>query len=175
MTIITKALQVFKADRFKVDRIEYSHGDGQSHHKDVVRHPGAVVILAITDSNEIVFVKQPRVAVNAQTIELPAGTLENREDPLLCAQRELAEEAGYAASRWERLGELYPAPGFCDERQHLFVARGLSEHKLPADPQERIEVCHLTVAQVVSIVKDGTLKDAKSLALLFRAKVADLF
>ena len=137
--------------------------------RHVVLHNGAVVILAITDNHEVVLVRQYRHAVEQWLLELPAGTLEVGESPRLCAERELSEEAGFGASQWSELGEIYPAPGFCSERQFLFLARGLFSRKLDADQDEIIEVIKMPLVRVHQAMLDGTIRDAKTLALLARA------
>lgn len=164
-----------ETSRFSVESLEYTLDGPRVYTKEVIRHPGAVVILALEDNGNQVFVRQPRVALEDFSLELPAGTRNKNEDPLLCAKRELAEEAGLAAREWGSLGEIYPAPGFCDEKLFLYVASGLSEFHLPQDPEERISVLRFSPDQVLKMVLDGSLKDAKSLALLFRARVAGIW
>lgn len=142
--------------------------------RHVVVHNGAVVILALTEKNEIVFVRQYRHAVDSWLLELPAGTLEVDESPLLCAQRELSEESGFGAKEWSELGTLYPAPGFCSEKQYLFMAKSLFERKLEADQDEMIEVVTLPLIQIRQAICDGVICDAKSIALIARAEMLNL-
>jgi len=137
--------------------------------RHVVVHHGAVVVLAITEQQEVVLVHQYRHAIDQWLLELPAGTLELEEQPSVCAQRELSEEAGYGALEWRELGTIYPAPGFCTEKQFLFLARNLFIRKLEADQDEIIEVVKMPLGDVRKAMTDGTICDAKSLALLARA------
>ena len=137
--------------------------------RHVVVHHGAVVILPITQSQEIVFVRQYRHAVDQWLLELPAGTLENAEHPSSCAERELSEETGFGASHWRELGVIYPAPGFCSEQQYLFLARELFVRKLEADQDEIIEVVKIPLADLRQTMLAGHICDAKSLALILRA------
>src|SRR5690606_6149008 len=107
-------------------------------------------------------------------LELPAGTLEKDEPPLDCAQREICEEIGYAARSWQKLGELYPAPGFCDERQHIFIAQDLYEKTLPCDEDEQIEVATVALSELRAMITAGTVQDAKTLSALLQAQLLGL-
>ena len=93
--------------------------------RQVVKHPGAVVILPQLADGRLLPIAQYRCAVGETVLEFPAGTLEPGEAPLACARRELIEETGYRADHWHALGTIYSSPGFCDERLHLFLASGL--------------------------------------------------
>jgi ADP-ribose pyrophosphatase len=159
---------------FRFVEQEIARDDGRIMTIDKVEHPGAVVILPVDHDGLIVVLKQFRPALMRTIYELPAGTLEPGEEPELCARRELAEEIGQAAARWVSLGQLYPAPGFCDEVQHLFFATDLSDSRAAMDEHEVIEPERMTVAEVEAAVASGEFMDAKSLALLFRARLAKL-
>jgi ADP-ribose pyrophosphatase len=128
----------------------------------VVDHPGAVCIAALLESGELVLVRQYRHAVGDWLLEVPAGRLEAGENPLAAAQRELEEETGFRAGRWEKLEEFYAAPGFCSERMSLFLARELVE--IPgggrqSDPDEEIEVVRVHPSGLLA----GRSQDAKTL------------
>jgi ADP-ribose pyrophosphatase len=159
---------------FRFVEQEIVRPDGRIITIDKVEHPGAVVILPVDHDGRIIILKQFRAALNRTIYELPAGTLESGEDPQSCAQRELAEEIRRAAARWESLGQLYPAPGFCDEVQHLFFATDLSDARADMDADEEIEPERMTVAEIEAAVAGGELMDAKSIALLYRARLAKL-
>jgi ADP-ribose pyrophosphatase len=137
--------------------------------RQVVKHPGAVVIIPQLEDSRLVLIAQYRFAVGTTLLEFPAGTLEPREAPLECARRELIEETGYRADHWRALGIMYPSPGYCDERQHLFVASGLVPEHAAADEDEILEVKRLTVQEVERAIADGALVDAKSIAAYTRA------
>jgi ADP-ribose pyrophosphatase len=139
--------------------------------RQVVHHPGAVVIMPQLEDGRLLVIAQYRFAVGETLLEFPAGTLEPGEAPLACAKRELIEEAGYRADHWYPLGVIYSSPGFCDERQHLFLATGLVPEHAAGDEDEIIEVKGLTVAEVECAIADGTLVDAKSIAAYARAKL----
>jgi ADP-ribose pyrophosphatase len=136
-----------------------------------VQHPGAIVILPITDDGKILFIRQYRHSIGEFLLELPAGALNHGENPLDSAMRELQEETGYAARDITSLGIAFPVPGFCSEVQHFFVVRGLYESRLPADDDEQIELAPLTVADAEAHIKEGTLPDSKSVALFMRARL----
>lgn len=140
-----------------------------------VTHPGAVVILPLTENGRIVLLRQFRVALNDFIFEFPAGTLDPKEDPLVCAKRELLEETGYVASDWHALGFSYPAPGFCDEKQYLFVAKGLELKESAHEEDEIICVGDYSAQEISEMVVSGEICDGKSLALLYKAQAARLF
>jgi ADP-ribose pyrophosphatase len=139
--------------------------------RQVVQHPGAVVIIPQLEDSRLVLIEQYRFAVGATLLEFPAGTLELGEAPLECAKRELIEETGYRAEHWRALGVTYPSPGYCDEQQHLLMATGLVPEHAAADEDEILEVKRLTVQEVERAIADGTLVDAKSIAADARAKL----
>jgi ADP-ribose pyrophosphatase len=136
-----------------------------------VNHPGAVVIIPQLEDGRLVLIDQYRFAVGETLLEFPAGTLDRGEQPLDCARRELIEETGYRAEHWRALGIMYPSPGYCDERQHLFLASGLVPEQAAGDDDEMIEVKRLTVQEVERAIVDGALVDAKSIAAYTRAKL----
>lgn len=148
--------------------------DGKVHVHAQVKHPGAVVVLPEISKGEFLMVYQYRAVIGRTLFEFPAGTLKKSEDPLVCAKRELEEETGHRAAEWIDLGILYPAPGFCSEKQHLYLARDLTESALNLDEDEILEAKRVTLAQIESMISDGMLCDGKSLALFARARMRDL-
>lgn len=138
------------------------------HQYDVVLHPGAVVILPIDKSGNIHLVKQWRRAAADILIELPAGTLEPGEEPLLCAQRELQEEIGYKARKMTSLGGFFTAPGFCNEYLHLFLAEDLIHSPLQGDDSEKIDPCLLSLEKSLEWIENGRIKDAKTICGIYR-------
>jgi ADP-ribose pyrophosphatase len=148
----------------RVDEIEVR--DGLNVRRDIVRHPGAVVMLAIDAEGRILWVRQHRWAARRELLELPAGTLERDEAPEACARRELAEEAGFAAANWTQLGGFYSAPGFCDEYLTAFLATSLTPQQADGDEDEDITVEPLTLDETLARVDAGEIVDAKSLATL---------
>ena len=151
---------------------QFHHDDGDVVDREVVKHPGAVVVLPF-DGERIWFVRQPREAAGEQALlELPAGKLDvDGEDPLTTAQRELREEVGRSAACWRHLTDFYASPGFTDELIHAFLATDLREDPLDSDEQERIEVVSEPVERLDDVIRE--CRDSKSLVLLlwFRAFV----
>ncbi|MBU2896223.1 NUDIX hydrolase [Vibrio hepatarius] len=139
-----------------------------------ISHPGAAVILPILPNGNIMLVNQYRPSVRKWLLELPAGTVEKNEPVELCAVRELAEETGYHAETMISLGQVTPLPGFCDEIQHLFIAKGLSEvQQLMCDDDEVIEVVCFPFAEIEKKIIDGEITDAKTIACLSKAKLCE--
>src|SRR5688572_5602563 len=122
----------------RVDEIEIA--PGQNVRREVVEHPGAVVILPVDGEGRILWVEQHRWPTGRKLLELPAGTIEEGEKAEVCARRELAEETGFAAAYWDRLGGFFSAPGFCTEYLHAFLARDLTPESADADEDEDIEL-----------------------------------
>jgi ADP-ribose pyrophosphatase len=139
---------------------------GRSATREVIRHPGAVVILALDADDNVLLVRQYRYPTGRALLELPAGTLEPDEEPLDCAARELAEETGFRAGRWQKLGGFFSAPGFCTEYLHAFLATELREGESHADDDEELALLRMPLAEVWRRVDDGEIEDAKSLATL---------
>jgi ADP-ribose pyrophosphatase len=146
--------------RVRVDEVERS--DGHRTTREIVEHPGAVAIVA-WDGERLAVVRQWRHATGEVLLEIPAGTLEPDEPPLATAERELAEEVGLTAHHWEPGPEFFTAPGFCDERMHLYLATGLSEATADADADEQLEPDWLTLSDALAAVEDGRVRDAKTM------------
>jgi ADP-ribose pyrophosphatase len=157
---------LFQGRRFRVERVVQTTPDGVEHVREVVRHPGAVVILPLLDDGRIGFVKNYRVAVNKTLIELPAGTLEPGEDPAETARRELAEETGYRAGRIDHLLTFCMSPGILDERMHLYLAGQLKPGPLALEAGEDIQPLLCTWEESLQMVQRGEIDDAKTLVAL---------
>ena len=131
---------------------------------EVIKHPGAVLIVPFLNKNKIVLIKQYRPVINSYIWELPAGTLDKGESPLACAKRELVEEIGYKAAKWNKIGHIYPAPGYTTEKIIIFEARGLSAVKANRQNDEHIVPAIFNKKGVVRLLKSGKLVDSKTLA-----------
>jgi ADP-ribose pyrophosphatase len=147
--------------RIRIDEVERS--DGHRTTREIVEHPGAVAILA-WDGARLAMVRQWRHATQQTLLEIPAGTLEPDEPPEATALRELAEEVGLAAGRWEPGPRFYTAPGFCNELMHLYLATDLSNAEAHADADEVLEPAWMTLDEALTAIDDGRIVDAKSLA-----------
>lgn len=159
--------QIFKGSRIDLYLVEQTSQDGGKHQREIVVHPGAVVILPLLNEDEIIFIRNYRIAVNKTLLELPAGTLEPREPPIETAKRELIEETGYACSEIEFLTKFYTTPGFSDELMHVFFARNLQFFGQKLDPSEEIEIEILTFSKALELIQNGTICDAKTIAAFF--------
>ncbi|NAW89413.1 MULTISPECIES: NUDIX hydrolase [unclassified Vibrio] len=145
---------------------------GKSIEHTTIVHPGAAVILPITEQDDIILINQFRPSLKKWLLELPAGTLEKGELPAECAHRELEEETGYSASELITLGQVTPLAGFCDEIQHLFVAKQLSKTaRLSCDDDEVIEVVTLSIQELEQKIITGQITDSKTIACLSKAKL----
>jgi len=138
--------------------------DGGSTRREVVVHPGAVVLVPILEDGRLVLIRNRRTSVGATLWELPAGTREPDEPLEGCAARELEEETGYRAAALEPLLSFYASPGITDEKMHVFVATGLEPTAQRLDPTEAIEVFPTDVAEVRAMIRDGRIEDGKTIA-----------
>ena len=168
--VSSKTVYEGKIARVRVD--EFTYPDGSSATREVVGHPGAVAIVPY-DEQHMFMVRQPREAVGEEALlELPAGKLDvPGESPLECAKRELAEEIGKQAARWEELGPpFYTSPGFTDEQVHLFLATGISDvdERPQVDQDERIDVEVRPLTDLDQILAET--QDSKTLIALSRLR-----
>jgi ADP-ribose pyrophosphatase len=137
---------------------------------DVIRHPGASAVVALTEAGEVLLLKQYRHALQEVIWEIPAGVLMEGEAPIDCARRELAEETGYTGKRFEKLAEIVPLPGYSDERVHLFIAEGLERGTQRLDADEVLEVVTMPFSEALTLLHRGAVVDAKSICGLLLAK-----
>jgi len=170
---------VFEGPLFRVLRDRLVEPGGNLATRDIVRHNGSVVILAIDSAKNkrdpwVVVERQYRHAANRFLWELPAGKLEPGEDPLLGAQRELAEETGYRAKKWKPLVEYYASPGFLGESMKVFVAEGLIAGDTNPDDDEQIAFRLVKLAELVKLIEKGAILDGKTLSavLLYARSLA---
>ena len=165
----TQASLDAKKIRFEINKIEMPMGV-----KGVfgsIRHPGASLVVPFKDNGEVIILRQYRFACSRRILEFPAGTLEEGESPLDSIKREIQEESGYSANRWDNLGEMLPCPGYSDEIIHLFLARDLKklDKKPEGDIDEDIEILTMLPEQLNSIIASGTeTLDGKSITAWFR-------
>ncbi len=159
-------LVVFKADRFNIHRVRQTGHDGKEHQRDIIRHPGAVVLLPIAPDGRVVMIRNYRVSLDRTLLEVPAGTMEPGEPAEQTAARELIEETGYRAGKLELLRTFYASPGICDEAMHLFLATDLELGAPDREAYELIENQLATWDQIEGWLQDGTIQDAKTLVSL---------
>lgn len=165
---------VRKGRKFDFELVKVAMPGGRTLEVDLVRHGGAAVILPILSKSggrHVVFVRNHRFSIGRPLLEIPAGTLEKGEAPIVCAGRELIEETGFRAARIEPLVEFLPSPGMSDERMYTFVATDLTEVGQQLEEDESIQVEIVRGSDAIAMVVDGRLEDGKSiLAILLAAR-----
>jgi ADP-ribose pyrophosphatase len=144
--------------------------DGGTAQREYILHPGAVAIIAVLDSGELVMERQYRYPPRREMIELPAGKIDPGEPPLETAKRELLEETGYTASDWRHVATIHLAIGYSDEHIEIFLAKGLKHEGAKLDDEEFLEVFTLPLATALEWVREGKITDAKTLSGLFWAE-----
>ncbi|GEM_PF-353074 len=152
------------------DRVRLPNGIETS--LDIIRHPGAAAIVPITDQGNVLLIRQYRYAVKDTIWEIPAGTVEPGESPLVCAQRELGEEIGVAAAKWHKLGEIMPLPAYSDEVIHLYCAKDHTPVQQHLDPDEILEIHEFSFNETLEMIKTGVIRDAKTISGLMMAQSA---
>lgn len=166
-TVSTKRIYDGIVVNLRVDTVELP--DGKTALRDIVEHPGGVGIVAITDDNKILMVKQYRKPIEKAIIELPAGKLDKNEDIEVCGRRELEEETGYKAKEFTYLGYMYPSPGFDDEVTHLYLARDLYKGEVNLDEDEYLDVYKYDISEVKEMIMNNEINDAKTVIGFFKA------
>jgi ADP-ribose pyrophosphatase len=142
--------------------------DGSHSKREVVKHPGAVALVALDAGQNVLLVRQFRLPAGRVLSEIPAGTLKPDEAPAACATRELQEETGYKPGQLEALGGFFAAPGYTTEYIHLFLATELVESQLDADDDEFVEVDRVPLAEALAMIERGDIVDAKTITGLLR-------
>lgn len=168
-TTIVSREQYLQAYAFNLEKVRLSMPDGRERTYDLVKHVDAVTILPIDDEGMIYFVRQFRVGAEKELLELPAGVMDEGEDPLTTAHRELQEEIGRDASHLERIGGFYMAPGYTSEYMHVFFASNLREHSLEQDEDEFLSLVKVDVREVLSMIQSGQIEDGKTISTFLLA------
>jgi len=139
---------------------------------ECIRHPGGALVIPVTSEGKLVLVKQYRFAVSGRTLEFPAGTIEPNEDPAETVKREIQEETGYRAHRWQKLGQFILAPGYCDEIIYAFLAQDLEKLEIPPaqDDDEDIETVLMSPKELEPAILDGEPVDAKTISSFLLAQ-----
>lgn len=163
--------KVFDGNLLKVycDTVELPNGKQAG--RELIRHPGAAAVVPITPEGNVVLVRQYRYATGKAMLEIPAGKLDEGEQPDDCVLRELEEETGYVSKNIKKLSAIYTTPGFTDEVIHLYVADQLTLAKQHPDEDEFLDVEVYTKEQVKAMIQDGTINDAKTMIALLLAGI----
>ncbi len=173
MQLASRRIYTGRVVRLDVDMVRFP--DGSTGELELIRHPGAAAVVPCASDPRgpdptILLIRQFRYATGGMLWEVPAGTLDPGEDPEACARRELAEEAGVTAAELRRLTSVWTTPGFTDEVIHLYMATGLTTGTPARERDEFIEVVPQPLSQVLNRIKDGEIRDAKTIvAILYMA------
>ncbi len=171
---------IHKGDRVDLVLRTVSTNSGKTITREVCLHPGAVIILPITDAGDIVLIRNRRHTVFDELLELPAGTLERtpgspqpHEDPALCAARELTEETGFQAREIIPFGWFYTSPGILTEKMYAFIARGLTPGNQDLEDNEQIRVEIFPPDRILALIRENLIVDAKTIATLLKYLVSE--
>ena len=167
-----KAEYVYSGRIIKVRRDEALLPNGHVASREVIEHNGGVCVAALTDNEEVLFVRQYRYPYSEDILEIPAGKRDSKdEDPLKCGIRELKEETGATAENYTFLGELYPTPGYCGEIIWMYAATGISFGESNPDDDEFLSVERIPLEKAVEMIISGEIKDAKTQAAVLKLKL----
>ncbi len=158
--------QVFKGRLLKVYRRSVKLPNGYTASLEVIKHPGAALVVPFLNNDTVIILKQLRSVVGEYLYEFPAGTLDPGETPLACCRREIVEETGYAATKFTKLGSIYPVPGYSTERIVIFKACALRKVEKLTQQDEIIRVEIRTRQEIVKLFKAGKIIDAKTICAL---------
>ena len=152
----------------KLDIVELQNGNKSK--REVVEHPGGVCIVAVTNDNKVLLVRQYRYTMGEELLEIPAGKLEAGEDPFECAVRELSEETGYSANTWISLDMIYPSAGVYSESLHQYLALDLVPGEMHLDENEFLSLEEVDIDEVIEKIMANKLRDAKTIIGVLKAK-----
>ena len=164
---VLSSREVYRGPAFWVTTDQVLEPGGVRVRRDIVRHTGSVVILAVDETGavpRILLERQYRHAAQQFLWELPAGRIDDGEEPLAAAKRELLEETGYTASKWKRILKFYASPGFAAEAMNVYLARKLHPGVAQPEDDEAIQVRFFPLFRAVSMVMNGTVRDAKTIS-----------
>ncbi|AJS57969.1 NUDIX domain-containing protein [Paenibacillus sp. IHBB 10380] len=164
ITLSTQSIFQGKIISLQVDTVQLPNGNTAT--REVVKHPGAVAVLALHEGKLIV-VDQYRQPLGRCEVEIPAGKLEPGEDPLEAAVRELKEETGYSCGEMKHLQSFYTSPGFADELIHLYVTEDLTVGDMAPDEDEFLEMSELTLEEAYRYIQEGRISDAKTIMAVY--------
>ena len=155
--------------KLRVETVELP--DGKTATRELISHGGGVGIIAVDENGEVFMVSQYRIAAREMMMEIPAGKIDNGEEPLECGKRELIEETGYAAEEFTYLGTYYATPGYCEEKLHLYLARKLKFVGQHLDEGEFLNVKEYKLDDLCNMVMENKINDAKTAIAILKAKM----
>jgi len=164
-TINTKEIYNGKIITLQLDEVKLPNGKMAT--REIVKHPGAVAIMALTSDQRMIFVRQFRKPLEKTILEIPAGKLEKGEDPKHCAERELTEETGYTAKEMKQVSAFYTSPGFANEFLYLFEAQKLVSGQAEPDDDEFVELIELDLHEAFEAMERGEIIDAKTVLAVY--------
>ena len=160
---VHKITNLYNGKIFDVVLEKVTLPNGAIKNREIVRHPGAAAMVPLLDDGEVVLIRQYRHAVGEFLWEIPAGTLEPDEEAIECARRELVEETGYEAARFDKLAEILPAPGYTDEHIHIFLVTGLKLAEQKLEDDEVSEARPTPFDTALEMITKGEIQDAKTI------------
>ena len=173
METVVSGERIFDGNIIKVEKWTVTLPDGREAGREIVLHNGAAAVVPVDSRGCVTLVRQHRVAIGRFTLEVPAGKLDDpNEDPFACAMRELEEETGLRARKWQKLAHVVTTPGFCTERIALYLATELTQAQAHADPDEFLRLTRLPLSEAVDMVMRGEIEDAKTCLALLMAQRA---
>lgn len=154
---------IYTGNIIEIESLDVALPNGKQANRDIVRHPGASVIIPVNEAGELYLVKQFRKPIEKTSLEIPAGKLDNGENPEICAVRELKEETGLTAENMKYIISIHSTPGFSDEILHMFLATGLKEGESNADEDEFISTRKIHIKKLMEMVLNNEITDAKTI------------
>ncbi len=152
----------------RLDRVVLQNGEHSL--REVVEHPGGVTVIPVDNDGNVYCVRQFRYPIGEHLLEMPAGKLEDGEEPMTCAVRELSEETGITAGEYIFLGKVYPSPGFCREVLYIYMARDLSFGQAHPDEHEFLDVQKIHIDELFNMAMKNEIADAKTVIAVLKAK-----
>jgi ADP-ribose pyrophosphatase len=175
MTGKLSSTRVYSGKVVSIDQDQVEFPDGSVGELEIFRHPGASAVVPFLsdpagDDPQLLLIRQYRYAASGYLLEIPAGRLEHDESPETCAIRELREETGCSAERYERMTTIFPTPGFCDEQIHIFMATGLEQGETAHEFDEFVEPEPVALSEALAMIERGEIRDGKTIiGILFAA------
>ena len=155
---------------FNIEQLLVRLPDARERKYDLIDHRDSVTILPVDNDRNVWFVRQFRMGCLSDLLELPAGVMDEGETPEECASREIREEIGFSANDLQKIGEIYLAAGYITEKNHIFLARQLSESPLQQDDDEFLETISISIQKAYAMARSGQISDSKTLAAFFLAQ-----